>query len=286
MRTEIGGQLRALAKFATAYGEETLRQGQAYRLAMQRGFTEQQVWHAIASDWWLALIFFFDRAFYQGRRDQLSEIFEKATIQALGKALGNDEETRREKLLDYYHEGWLDLDTWGEQGNLLCEALHGCYDVGERKPYGTGKQGDQKMVVGTLQFIVDECPDWNILSRAIDDIKRRQLRSLSRRLQRIVGVGPKISSLFLRDVVGVYGLKGYIPEQDLALIFPMDTWLSNIGRRLFPSVVPGSGGRNLARHLVKTCLESGVHPIELNQGAWYVGVHSLNIILDNLERLG
>jgi hypothetical protein len=57
--------------------------------------------YRILNSWWLSLIFFFDRVFYQGRRDEVSGMFGKAAVKALKELLGTTDKERLDKLLSF-----------------------------------------------------------------------------------------------------------------------------------------------------------------------------------------
>lgn len=56
-------KLKRIEAFSENYGKLLTLETLAFKKAGS--------WEKVRSDWWLALIFFFDRAFYQGRSDLL-----------------------------------------------------------------------------------------------------------------------------------------------------------------------------------------------------------------------
>ncbi len=88
-------------------------------------------------------------------------------------------------------------------------------------------------------------------------------------MKEIRGIGEKIASFYLRDIVYLARLdEGNI--SDLHLLQPMDTWLEQTLKILFSSDVP----KNLQqkqRLIVNLCNESEVSSISFNQGAWVLG---------------
>lgn len=121
----------------------------------------------ILRSWWLSLTFFFDTVFYQGRNDELSGRFERATIKALEDFLGKDDGQRLEKLIWLKNNGCLrwkqyefEKDTFRKFGR--CEdfgySLTKQYNIncnGVSKRSSTGKPRDREMVVDALRFIAD-----------------------------------------------------------------------------------------------------------------------------------
>ena len=67
---------------------------------------------AILNSWWLSLIFFFDRVFYQGRSDEVSYLFEQSTINALEEFLGEKDEQKLDRLISLGKQGCLDYNKY------------------------------------------------------------------------------------------------------------------------------------------------------------------------------
>lgn len=224
-------------------------------------------------DWWLALIFFFDRAFYQGRKDKLSSYFERATVKALDSVLiGSASDEKLSSLKEYSH--WLDREHWKRQENPLWNALCRHYDIGEHRRYGTGRERDREMVLDSLSFIMNHCEHYNILEHSIHHIQNGEVAQVSKELHSIISVGDKIASFFLRDTVFVYDLDSYLKAEDYHYVMPIDTWVRQVADKL--EMKPD------AKAIAVRCQENGVSPIKFNQGAWYLGSHSLSVLLDIL----
>lgn len=237
-------------------------------------FREAGSWEKVRQDWWLALIFFFDRAFYQGRNDKVSGYFEQATIKALSSVLANlsSSEGRPVSLKGLSH--WLDRDKWRSQGNPLWDALSKKYDTANGKKYGTGRERDREMVLSTLNFTVNHCEDCNILEYSIRHIQDGKIAMLSDELHSIVSVGDKIASFFLRDTVFVFDLESYLKPKDYYYVVPIDTWVGKVASKL--------GIEANAEAIAIVCQQNDVSPIKFDQGAWYLGSHSFSVLIDML----
>jgi hypothetical protein len=236
-------------------------------------FRESGSWGKVRQDWWLALIFFFDRAFYQGRNDKISSYFEQATIKAMGSVLtGASSEERLSSLKTLSH--WLDPEKWRSQGNPLWDAFCKKYDIDEGKKSGTGRERDREMVLSSLSFIVNHCDNCNILEHSIQHIQNGEIITLSDELHNIVSVGDKIASFFLRDTVFVYNLETYLKPEDYYYVLPVDTWVRKVADKL--------GIEANAKAIAIACQQNGVSPIKFDQGAWYLGSHSFSELLDML----
>lgn len=234
-------------------------------------FKEAGSWDRIRQDWWFALLFFFDRAFYQGRSDILSGRFERATVEALaGSLIDSTSDGKLSSLIQYQH--WLQRERWKDPDNPLWSALCQTYEIGERKRSGTGRERDREMVLDTLQFIVNNCEGYNILEYSVQSIKNGNIEELSKKLHNIISIGDKIASFYLRDTVFVYELDNYLKPEDYHYVMPIDTWVRQISNKI--------GIEADAKAMATACQQNGVSPIKFNQGAWYIGSHSLSVLLD------
>ena len=107
------------------------------------------------------------------------------------------------------------------------------------------------------------------------------------RIVDIRGVGPKITSLFLRDTVYVYGLEAQIDRADRLYIQPIDKWM----RLLAPYVIDEPDAESpadwvLAGKLAKYSRLAGVSGIRFNMGATYFGMREVKVpeMLDQVVR--
>jgi len=236
-------------------------------------FKEAKSWERVRENWWYALSFYFDRVYYQGRNDKLSGYFERAAIKALETVLvgasSNDKLSSLKRL-----RGWLEPGQRNTKGNPFWNALSKKYDIGKNKEYGTGRERDREMVLDSLQFVVSECKDYNILEYSIQQVQNHNIADLSRKLHGITSVKNKTASFFLRDTVFVYDLEAYLKAEDYYYLVPIDTWVKKVADKL--------GIKANAKDIAITCQQNGVSPIRFNQGAWYLGSHSLTILLDRL----
>jgi hypothetical protein len=92
------------------------------------------------------------------------------------------------------------------------------------------------------------------------------------RMVDVRGVGPKLTSLFLRDIVFLYGLEERIDHADRLYVQPVDKWI----RLLAPHVIdePEIGEAAdwiLAGKIAKYCRHAGVSGIRFNMGASFFG---------------
>lgn len=244
----------------------------------------------VLNDWYLSLIFFFDRVYYQGRRDAVSGQFELATIRALDlffqdPTSSNLRELGKNGFLEWKNYGFLKdaKPVEGKYSKHLYNYLTKTYDfIHEEKEITshTGKQRDRAMVVDTLKFI-STIPDYNILHYSIKQIKEGKIKELDHDLREIRQVGQKTCSLFLRDTVSFYNLESYLSTSDFDVVQPVDTWVHQMAKKL------GIIDQDMKlselvqkRHLIPmAAIKAKVSPIDFNQGLWYLPTHAVDLLL-------
>ncbi|MGD0390153.1 MAG: hypothetical protein ABSC42_14495 [Tepidisphaeraceae bacterium] len=276
-----GNLFRQLASFSSKYEAYLDEEKQSLGLPS---------WDGVRSDWWIGLQFFLNRAFMQGRRDNVSLAFLDATYVAFSQLLpaGLDLQARASRVLGWSAAGWFRRDNWNHDDNPVRQALNRTYPVkvdGIARKSGTGKVRDREMVLDTLRFICEHScaggQPLNISAYAAERVGAGETAVVYRELDELRQIGPKVVALFLRDLVAVLGLQSRLSPWDYRLLQPVDTWIEQIAGKL--GIVPGADG--LAAAIAETCQREGVDAIRFNQGAWYLGAHSFEVLFENLERI-
>jgi len=104
----------------------------------------------------------------------------------------------------------------------------------------------------------------SIVGHTLSLIRGQGIRDAHRRLASINGVGPKITSFFLRDVALRFELA---PGADRALLQPVDVWVQRAAYCLWSSGTEDS--LDVAGRIVRECDLEGVNPELVNAGMWY-----------------
>jgi len=261
MRQNTRALVRAVAGFGERYHAEYLADW-VKREAQLR------------SDWWEALRFWFDRSFYQGRQDVVSEKMEKRALEALSEQLGDSNAARSRVLREILASGWLSGDRWENRNNPLQLVL---------RKHGVNKRYDRLLVIGTLG-LTSELQKLNIAEWAGREVRAGRLSKVYRRLDQLPSVGDKIGSFFLRDLVDVLDLRAYVKRADRLLLQPVDTWVRQVARKI--GIRTGEGDlTGMRKAVVAACDDADADPIRFNQGAWYLGSHSLDIAIELVGKL-
>jgi hypothetical protein len=152
-------------------------------------------------------------------------------------------------------------------------------------PGKVGKGRDVLMILSALRHIAP-LPSMNIVSFSVDRIKQGLLEKHYQQLQAtapggITQVGPKIASFYLRDVVSLFGLERFVSDDAAFCLQPVDVWVEKIAYR--SKLVPEKSSHAAIRNaILSRCRAIGISPVVFNQGAWYVGSHSFDLLLDLL----
>jgi hypothetical protein len=223
----------------------------------------------LLTDWWMALDFFLARVCFQGRRDTESEKVYRAAIEVLKQYFTSDDRDGKYEMLKT--EGWLPLQ----------KQLTACIGMGM-----VGKPRDIDMVLGTLEYI-GKLPNKNITDHSVSEIKKGRLQQHYNQIQRakspggIVQVGPKVASFYLRDVVSLYKLEESIADESAFCLQPIDVWVKKIAQKS-GIAKPDSTHAEIRNAILAVCKQRGISPVLFNQGAWYVGYHAFDLLLDTL----
>lgn len=214
-----------------------------------------------------ALFFILSFSFYQGRRDELSREFETRAINTLNQFLKNKNilETSKKRIINK-------------------EGLKREYDelYQKLKENKVNKDGDRLMVISLINLIQSNS-EKNILKFIIDKIKSNTISEAYKILDSVWSIGPKIASLILRDIVFIHELENYLKKpDDYYFLQPIDTWVHKLSYEI-GMINKGKIYKDEAKDITNKCFEFNISPIHYNQGAWYIGSNSLQVLLKNIE---
>lgn len=215
-----------------------------------------------------ALFFILSFSFYQGRKNEISQRFERIAKNTLDKLLKSNNI----------------LITDLERRITNIEELEIKYDdiYNKLKENGVNKCGDRLMVISLINLI-QSSNEKNILNFLIEKIKSNLITDAYETLDSVWSIGPKIASLILRDIVYIYKLEDYLKKpDDYYFLQPIDTWVHKLSKKI-GLIDKDKIYKDEAKDITDRCFEFGINPIHYNQGAWYIGAHSLQILLRNIE---
>ncbi len=231
-------------------------------LLKEKGLTK----NSILENWCHSFKFFCDRCFYQGRRDEVSKVFEKITIETLEKFLGKSISEKEKKIVNLEYNRHLNLSQFGRKDDgKIKHKLKEIYDeliktnpilqVLERgfdeKGY-KGKINDRLMVLHLL-VLNSKLKGETLVDHFKLLIERGAIEEAYNELINITSIKDKIASLLLRDIVLLYDLENKVLEVDQVFIQPIDTWLNKISLAM----------------MNKKLKELKISAAKFNAGAWF-----------------
>lgn len=209
----------------------------------------------LLKDPWEALSFFMSKIYNQGRRDEISHRVQSAAV---------------EVLREYKSIGKLFYDT---PFNEIEGKLRNYIGKGH-----VGKNADIKMTIETMQF-VSNIEEKNIIKYSLEKIKNNRLVEHFYELKSIHSIGDKIASFYLRDLISLYKLEKGLLREDYLALQPVDTWVRQTA--IYLNIIGADDNpKKSAEKIVDYCLNLGLSPIHFNQGAWYLGANSYQILLE------
>lgn len=216
-----------------------------------------------------ALFFILPFSFYQGRRDELSSKFEEKARDTLNSYLKNN---------DIFSVS--NSNSRITNKNELKKEYSKLYELLENN--GVNKEGDRLMVLSLVNFIQSN-HEKNILKFLIREVESKNVKEAYNDLDGIWSIGPKIASLILRDIVYIYELDNHLKKPDnYYFLQPIDTWVHNLSKKI-GLIDKDKIYKGEARDITDRCFEFEVNPIHYNQGVWYIGANSLQVLLRNIK---
>jgi hypothetical protein len=235
---------------------------------------------ACESDDFAALELFLDGYAFtrQGAKPDYShaavEVIKQLRSEGLLLTNKNAPETAWKKFKDEFKEQIRNQKLGERENGGLNEANNPLCSRGEgyQRTYKEGEEKRVKCLVtkkpSILEFLQRNEPETNILKFVKDCIDRDKLADCHSKLREINGIGPKIASLFLRDVAIRYEL---VPSKERELLQPIDRWVRRISECLSGGKFSSDRAVAVAKWIVDEAEKYSVKPEYVNEGMWYFG---------------
>lgn len=209
------------------------------------------------SDTWDALGLFLEGYAFerQGRRPDYGPAAADAVVQAKSKGEGLETTDIHQSLWDCFKH-YLNGSGLNEANNPLCPQ-----GTSYSRKKGSTLTNKQSAVEFIRRISGDGFPP-NIILFAKAGLECDQLKAVHGRIKEINGIGPKIASLFLRDVATFY--KAF-PSNDRQLLQPIDVWV----RRIVNELGGPANDQDIGTWIVSESTIASVNPEAVNQGMWY-----------------
>lgn len=260
----------------------------------------------LLSDWWEGLKFFFHRAFMRGRRDKLSYKYLYFTYNVLGDHFGikdnsGNSENAYSKMCNQrsYFDITPLIELKKKAKNKKIQGFAEFQDLANRneivqllitpKKIEVPWQGeiiietvkldnhiDIMMVLNVLKFITAGPEHKNIYRYVCNALIEDKVSEIFKELEDIYAIGDKISSLIIRDIL-LLNPEIRISYENYKFAFPVDTWVVKIAKRLGYEEPKVS---DLKKRIIDDCLKAEINPCKVAAGLWFVGFHSMDVLID------
>jgi len=238
-------------------------------------------WKKILTDNKEALFFIFSFSFYRGRRDNLSTKFGKGAKKAINDFFSKNADYLKEtkNFLDKKNKNFKDV-LKEEYSNILQKL----------EQESVNNRYDRFMVAHLINFIHSK-EEKNIVKYIVSKIRNGKIKEIYNELTSIYEFGPKISSLVLRDTIFLLyfselgkDYKEKLSKEDFYYLQPIDTWVHQVSKKIgIINEKEEKIYKGEAKDIVDFCWENKIDPIKFNQGVWYIGSNSLDVLLKLLE---
>jgi len=101
------------------------------------------------------------------------------------------------------------------------------------------------------------------------------VKSAYEKLTEMRAISDKIATFTIRDI-GLINLG--IVNKDYEWAFSVDTWVIKIARKLGCN---SKGIREIKQYLIEKCKDTDIDPLKFAAGLWFLGFHSLDILIEN-----
>lgn len=113
-------------------------------------------------------------------------------------------------------------------------------------------------------------------------VRTGRVETIYQEIVEIKGIGPKVGSLLLRDMVALYEMEPHLEPIDYHFLQPVDAWIRRIGPMLTTELDDNSPDWIVAGKLAKACRRNQVSGARFNQGVQYLAIAELR----QIEQLG
>lgn len=241
---------------------------------------------ALCTHWWKAYSFLAGKIFYQGRSDSLSTIIRNMATTIL---IEHFDTQSPDGLVHATDKDIINARIAFESMKVNGKSYKRKNDIDML--FGVvGRNGELKKQ-GIIHFLLS-LPKGNIVEHSIREVEEGRVAQLYNELDSIHSIGHKIASFYLRDLVDLFydrlGKCKHIRSKEAqAFLQPVDVWVKKVSEACGVTF-DKSDPLHQAKCIVDACREvsrSRRFAISFNQGAWYLGAHSLDIALKELSKI-
>ena len=135
------------------------------------------------------------------------------------------------------------------------------------------------MVLDTLNFMSSSSKKTNLYKYFNDLIKRNEIDVAYLELNKLSGIGDKISTFFLRDVTIINNYN--LDENQMKYVFPVDTWVAQITSLLADKQFSTERPNEIKKYFIENYPDNNLPLIAA--GIWFLGFNSLSIAIEYVK---
>lgn len=164
-----------------------------------------------------------------------------------------------------------------EPGAIVWQHFH---DVCAERGHRNSQQLNGGLIAGVIDLaseLQSSEGDGSLSRWVVDSVERTgRLQPIFLRLVDIRGLGPKVASSLLRDLVIVHDIEEEIEHIDRLFVQPVDRWLRALARRIVPEFDGHtSADWIIAGKVAKYTRRAGVSGARFNMGSVYFGLRGV-----------
>lgn len=148
---------------------------------------------------------------------------------------------------------------------------------------GVGNNRDRQMVVDIVDLL-GKVENHDITSYTLNAVKEGNVDAAYETVSGVYNIGPKKATVYLRDIVCYYDLEKSLQDDQYKYVLPIDTWVFQVGNAIDVLSTDSKDWERNSTEIVDECGDD-VSPIAFNQGAWYLGRYTFEVLLANVERI-
>ena len=140
---------------------------------------------------------------------------------------------------------------------------------------------DLLMVLDTLNFMSMSVDNINLYKHFKELFKNNKIKDAYLELNKLSGIGDKISTFFLRDIAIMNNYN--VREDQMKYVFPVDTWVAQITSLLANKQFSAGKPNEIKKYFIENFPENNLPLIAA--GIWYLGFNSLDISIEYVKTI-
>jgi len=227
-----------------------------------------------------AFKFFIHHSFMRGRKDELSNKYSTFAIEELKPYFNNSKKLG--KLVEICIKLKRIKKNSGRKNIINQDGFKKLnYDIINNLTKKEGlRNGNDLILLMDILMWVQKNENKNIFVYFENKVKSNKLKEANLELQNIYGIGDKIASFILRDIILLSNIN-LKDINDLKYAFPVDTWIAQVATKLLNKSFDVKKPNKLKNYVLKNFSKKNLP--YMAAGLWYLGANSLEILVDLIK---